>query len=144
MARLNHGDELIVPNVPAVRMTTRPSTPYTTAIARAVGGAEQEPAAARRRLRARADDREIDRNHRQDARCQIERETADQHEQQDRQRPAALEHAAFFDAVLGVLDERQEIASPEVAACRAANLEAIQELDRARRSARVRRSAADP
>ena len=27
IARLNHGDELIVPNVPAVRTTTRPRTP---------------------------------------------------------------------------------------------------------------------
>ena len=27
MPRLNHGDELMVPNVPAVRMTMRPSTP---------------------------------------------------------------------------------------------------------------------
>ena len=27
MPALNQGDELIVPNVPAVRMTTRPSTP---------------------------------------------------------------------------------------------------------------------
>ena len=31
--RLNQGEALIVPNVPAVRMTIRPSTPYTTAIA---------------------------------------------------------------------------------------------------------------
>ncbi len=27
MPRLNHGDELMVPNEPAVRMTTSPSTP---------------------------------------------------------------------------------------------------------------------
>ena len=27
IARLNHGDALMVPNVPAVRITTRPSTP---------------------------------------------------------------------------------------------------------------------
>ena len=27
MPRLNHGDALMVPKVPAVRMTTRPSTP---------------------------------------------------------------------------------------------------------------------
>ena len=27
IARLNHGDELIVPKVPAVRITTSPSTP---------------------------------------------------------------------------------------------------------------------
>jgi len=33
MPRLNHGDELIVPNVPAVRMTISPRTPYTIAIA---------------------------------------------------------------------------------------------------------------
>ena len=30
---LNQGDELIVPNEPAVRMTPSPSTPYTRAIA---------------------------------------------------------------------------------------------------------------
>ncbi|MNC91439.1 hypothetical protein D3C83_77050 [compost metagenome] len=30
---LNHGDALIVPKVPAVSITTSPSTPYTTAIA---------------------------------------------------------------------------------------------------------------
>ena len=29
-----------------------------------------------------------------------------QHDQQDRERAAALEHAAFLDAVLGVVDER--------------------------------------
>ena len=33
MPRLNQGDELMVPNVPAVRMTTRPIAPYTSAIA---------------------------------------------------------------------------------------------------------------
>ena len=33
MTRLNQGEALIVPNVPAVRMTTRPRTPYTMAIA---------------------------------------------------------------------------------------------------------------
>ena len=31
--RLNQGDALIVPNVPLVRTTMRPSTPYTAAIA---------------------------------------------------------------------------------------------------------------
>ena len=33
MPRLNQGLALMVPNVPAVRMTTRPRTPYTNAIA---------------------------------------------------------------------------------------------------------------
>ena len=31
--RLNHGDELMVPNVPAVKMTMSPRTPYTSAMA---------------------------------------------------------------------------------------------------------------
>ena len=34
MPRLNQGEALIVPKVPAVRITTRPSTPYTNAMAR--------------------------------------------------------------------------------------------------------------
>ena len=33
MPMLNQGDALMVPNVPAVRMTMRPRTPYTAAIA---------------------------------------------------------------------------------------------------------------
>ena len=33
IARLNHGDALIVPNVPAVRMTASPRPPYTSAMA---------------------------------------------------------------------------------------------------------------
>ena len=33
IARLNHGEALIVPNVLAVVMTMTPSTPYTSAIA---------------------------------------------------------------------------------------------------------------
>ena len=52
----------------------------------AVGGAKQEPPAARLRLRAGADDRQVDRDHRQDARGQVEREAPEQHEKQNRER----------------------------------------------------------
>src|SRR5437764_6709687 len=33
IATLNQADELIAPNVPAVKITTNPSTPYTSAMA---------------------------------------------------------------------------------------------------------------
>ena len=59
----------------------------------AVRGAEQEAALPRRRLRAGADDRKVDRDHRQHARREVEREAAEEHEQQDGERPAAFEPA---------------------------------------------------
>ena len=47
MPRLNHGDELIVPNVPAVRMTIEAEDAVDERHRGAVGRAEQEAAAAR-------------------------------------------------------------------------------------------------
>ena len=52
----------------------------------AVGRAEQEAAAPRSRLGAGADDRQVDRNHRQHARRQVEREAADEHDEEDGER----------------------------------------------------------
>ncbi len=78
-------------------------------MARAVDAAEQESAAALCRLRAGADDREVDRNHRQHARRQVQRQAAEKDEAEDRQRPSAFERPLRLDAALGVVDERQEI-----------------------------------
>ena len=93
----------------------------------AVRGAEQKAPAARLRLRAGADDRQVDRDHRQDARRQVQREAAEQHEQQNGERAAPFEQAARLDAGLGVANEREEVGRAEVAARRAGDREAVEE-----------------
>ena len=82
----------------------------------AVHAAEQEASRARPASGAGADDREVDRNHRQHARREVEREAAEEHEQQDRERPAAFEQSLLLDAGLRVSNERQEIVACDVAA----------------------------
>ena len=126
MPRLNHGDELMVPKVPAVRIDHEADDAVDEGHGGAVGRAEQEAARARAGLRAGADDGDVDRDHRQHARRQVQREAADEHEQQDGERAAALEHAALFHAGFGVADERQEVVDAEVAARRAEDLEAVE------------------
>ena len=93
----------------------------------AVGRAEQEPPAARLRLRAGADDRQVDRNHRQDARRQVEREAAEQHEQQNGERAAAFEHAARLDARFRVANEREKVGRALVSARRAGDREVVEQ-----------------
>jgi hypothetical protein len=68
----------------------------------------------------------IARNHRQHARGQVERQAAEQDEQQDRERTVPLEHAALPHAALGVVDELEEIGRALVAAGRAGHLEAVE------------------
>ena len=70
------------------------------------------------RLRAGADDREVDGNHRQHAGREIEREAAEKHQRDDRDRATALEHATARNAGLGVLDEGEELRGVHVAAVR--------------------------
>ena len=82
---------------------------------RAIRGAEQESATARAGLNAGADDGEIDRNHRQHAGRQVQRQPADQDEQEDRQRSASFEHPFLFDAVLGVVNEGEKVGRVEIA-----------------------------
>src|SRR4029453_16898000 len=83
---------------------------------------EQEAARPRRRrvadaaLRAGPDDRQVDRNHRQHARREIERQAAEKHQEQDGNRAAALEHALVLHAALGVANEGEEVRCAEVAA----------------------------
>src|SRR5215203_423424 len=101
MPTLNQGDALSVPNVPAVRMTSRPSTPYTTAMAPPYAAPSQKP-------RARANDRKVDGDHREHARRQIQREAAEEHEKHDRQRSAPFEPTLPPHALLGVAHEREE------------------------------------
>ena len=60
-ARLNHGDELMVPNVPGGENDDEAENAVDDGHRRAVGGAEQEPTPARAGLSARADDGEVDR-----------------------------------------------------------------------------------
>ena len=60
----------------------------------AVGRAEQEPALPRSRLRAGADDGQVDRDHRQHARREIEREAAGEHDDENR-RGAAPSNQPF-------------------------------------------------
>ena len=93
----------------------------------AVCGAKEKAAAPLAGLRAGADDCEVDRNHRQDARREIERQPAEKDDRQDRHRSAAFEEPAALDARVGVLHELQERAAVEVAAFRRAQLEAIHE-----------------
>ncbi len=82
----------------------------------AVNTAKHESSGARARLRPGADDRQIDRNHRQHAGGQVQRQPAKEHEQQDGQGPASLEPSFFLHAVLGVLDEGEEVVNRSVTA----------------------------
>ena len=85
----------------------------------AVGRPEEKAACARSRLRACADDGQVDRNHRQHARREVQRQPADEDEQQNRQRPAPLEQPSLDDACLGVPDELEELgACPRSSCCR--------------------------
>ena len=96
---------------------------------RAVGGTEPEAATARSGLRAGADDGQIDRNHRQDARRQVQRQTSEEHQKQNRQRSAALEHALLLHAAFGIPDELQEVGRAQVAAGRAEDRKPVQRRD---------------
>ena len=96
---------------------------------RTVREPEQEAALARAGLRAGADDGEVDRNHRQHARREVQREAADEHEQQDRDGPAPLEHPLLADAVLGVMDEGEKVAARQVPEGRALFGEAVERRD---------------
>ncbi len=126
MPRLNQGDALIVPNVLAVRIDDQAEHAVDERHGGAVRGAEQEAAAARAGLRAGADDREVDRNHRQHAGRQVQRQPADQHEQEDRQRSASLEHPFLLDAVLGVVDEGEKVGGAEIAERRSLQRETVE------------------
>ena len=70
--------------------------------------AEQQAALAAAGLRARADDREVDRNHRQHAGRQIEREAAEKDDGENRERSAGLRTRPSARRRLCVLDERRE------------------------------------
>ena len=52
------------------------------------------------RLRSGANDRQVDGNHRQHARREVEREAAEQNEHQDHQRSATLEHPAWNNSTV--------------------------------------------
>ena len=92
MPRLNHGEELIVPNVwrsgSRSRRARRRRAPWRRRRRRRAGSRARAS-----RLRAGADDREVDRDHRQHARREIQRQAAEKDEQQDRERSAALEES---------------------------------------------------
>jgi hypothetical protein len=92
----------------------------------AVRRAKQKATAARSRLRAGADDREVDRNHREHARREVQRESAEQHEQEDRDRPPAFEHPAFLHALFGVVNEPQELVLAEVSTRRRQDDEVVE------------------
>ena len=93
----------------------------------AVDAAEGEAAAARTGLRAGADDREIDGNHREHAGRQVEREAAEQHEQRDRDGPTAVEHPALRHAGFGIVNERYEGVGAHVPAGRSTCLELLEQ-----------------
>ena len=119
IAALNQGEALIVPKVPAVRITTSPSDAVDDGHRRAVGRAEQKAAPPGAGLRARADDRQVDRDHRQHAGRQVQRQPAEQDDDEDRQRSPAFEQSLLRDALLGVVDELQEVVSAPISAgCR--------------------------
>jgi hypothetical protein len=107
---------------------------------RPVRAAEHEPAAPRAGLRAGADDRQVDGNHRQNARRQVEREPADEHQQENRERPAALEQTALMHPVLGVVHLPQELAGAHVPAETVAGLHEVVQT----RDAGIRRPGARP
>ena len=102
MPRLNHGDELIAPNVPAVRMTITPEHAVDERHRAAVDGPEQESRgrASTARRRPRPDNGKVDRDHRQDAGRQVEREAAKEDEREDRERSAALEESLRLHAAV--------------------------------------------
>jgi hypothetical protein len=77
-------------------------------------------------LRAGANDRQVDRNHRQHARREIERQAAEEHQEQDGNRAAALEHALVPHAALGVANEGEKVCCAEVAAGAAEHGEVIE------------------
>ncbi len=94
-----------------------------------VDGAEEEAAAALRSLRTGADDRQVDGNHRQHARRQVERQAAEKHEREDGERSLAFEEPGLLDAAFGVADELQERVLVHVPAGRAEDIELVEELD---------------
>ena len=82
----------------------------------AIGGAEQEAAPPAPGVRAGADDREVDRHHRQHARRQIQRQAPEKDDRDDGERAAAVEESGRLDAGFGVVNERQEVGDVHVAA----------------------------
>ena len=128
MPALNHGDELMVPNVPAVTTTTAPRR------------RRRPPSRFRRRRRAasrdggtrpapRADDREVDRDHRQDARRQVQCQPAEENEDDDGEGTAAVEESLLLDSSFGTMDEREEGVTRDVAGSRAGDGESLQRRD---------------
>jgi hypothetical protein len=93
---------------------------------RAIREAQQEPALLRAGLGAGADDRQVDRHHRQHAGREIEGEAADEDDQQDRQRTTPLQHALLRHAGFGVTHELQEIVGGQVASRGALHAETIE------------------
>ncbi len=94
-----------------------------------VDGAEEEAAAALRSLRPGADDREVDGNHRQHARRQVQRQAAEKHEREDGERSLAFEEPGLLDSAFGVADELQERILVHVSARRAEHIELVEEFD---------------
>ena len=80
-----------------------------------VGAAEHEAAPPRPGARPGADDGQVDRDHREDARRQIESQAADEDQGDDRDRPAPLEPAPLRLPRLGALDEPEELVDVRVA-----------------------------
>ena len=85
-----------------------------------------KPRLAGARLRSRADDGEVDRNHRQHARREIQREAAKKHDQQNRERSAAFEEPALFDAGLGVVQLFEEVVAASITSKRSQNRKAVE------------------
>ena len=65
-------------------------------------------------------------NHRQHAGREVEREPAEQDDQQDGERSAAVEKPLRGDALFGVADELEKVAAPDVAAGRAEHVESLE------------------
>jgi hypothetical protein len=74
----------------------------------AVGRAEQESAPPAAGLRSGADDRQVDRDHRQHARRQVQRQAADEGDREDRGQTTADEPAVGSDTGFGVLHELEK------------------------------------
>ena len=97
----------------------------------AVGGAQKEPATTGAGLRARSDDCEVDGDHREYARGEIEGQPANQNNQQDCDWPASVEQTLRGDALFRISNELEEVFTADVAACRGEDREVLELLQNA-------------
>ena len=106
---------------------------------RPVGRAEQEATAAPAGLRASADDREVDRDHREHAGREVQGQSADENDREHGERPAAFEQAALLHAGFRVADELDELGRARCVAGRAEDREPVEERQHVLVARRLRR-----